>query len=252
MNILGDTLNSIAMEKAGILKKGIPGAVGRMDPSPRGTIERLAEAEGAPLWRVDFEIQYESRGREVRVKTPKSEITLAPSLFGEIQHHNVAVAYAALELSGFSIDPEAVKHGARTAAIPGRFTRIDALDRSWILDGAHNLDSAKVLSELLAEAKIESVACLTGMLQGHDPVDFYMHIAGQVTEFFVTPIDFHRSRDASELNEEIKTMGLQSTAFPSLEAAIEALLRSTPVEQTILVTGSFYLVGEVMRLLQPE
>lgn len=245
MHILGNTLGEIAFEKAGVLKAGIPAVVGKMDREPLDVIRKQADVVGAPLWVVGEDVFFESNGSGVLIETPRSKVEVFPSLFGEIQHHNAAVAYAALELAGAVRDTEAVALGFSTASIPGRFQRLEVGGQEWLFDGAHNFDSAVVLDKLLQQYGKRVGICITGMLQGHEPRQFYQEIIDRVDEFYVVPIDFHRSRTVEEIAEEIRPLGKPVRTFDRLDIAIEAAKREA--EASVLVTGSFFLVGEALR-----
>jgi dihydrofolate synthase/folylpolyglutamate synthase len=250
VQILGNTVEEIAFEKAGILKPGRPGIVGEVSPEVLRVIEARASEVGAPLWRVGFEVRYEVQtSGKVRVTTPQSEILLEPSLFGLVQQHNSAVAYAALELAGAVRNPQAVQLGFSTATIPGRYQRISRRDQEWILDGAHNPDSALVLAEMLVQDRKKDLICLTGMLQGHSPEEFYPTLSRFVREFWVVPVDNPRSMTPPALAAILDSMGLKTRTFESTAAAIEAADCAEDTEG-YLVSGSFYAVGEIMRLLR--
>ncbi len=250
VSILGSTVEEIAFEKAGVLKPGRPGVIGEMVPEARRVIERQADEVGSPIWRAGIEIGYELRPNgKVRVQTAHSQIELEPSLFGAIQHHNAAVAYAALELAGAVRDPEGIQRGFATASIPGRYQRIVRGETEWIFDGAHNPDSANVLAAMLRQDEKRSLVCITGMLQGHDPEEFYPKIAPFVEEFWLVPVDNPRSMTPTELDKTLHGLGLKTRAFDSTAAAIKAADRAE-VTEGYLVSGSFYAVGEIMRLLR--
>ena len=249
MSILGSTLREIAHEKAGIIKLGLPVVVGHLPSEAMTEIERVAEENNAPMWRLGREVLWHSEGHRVRIQTPKSEIEVEPALFGEIQLHNAAVAYAALDAAGAAKNTEQIKTGFKTASLPGRFQRMHIEGQSYILDGAHNEDSAKALAKMLTEAKIRPRLCITGMLNGHEPADFYGHLQEFVDEFLVVPIDFHRSMDPKDLASQMTTLGFNARPFETVRAAIDAA-RFDEETEVVLVCGSFYLVGEIMRLAQ--
>lgn len=251
VSILGNTLKEIAHEKAGIIKPGKPVVVGEMPAEAFDEIERVAQLNGSELWKIGREVQWVAAGNSVQITTPRSSVTVTPSLFGEIQLHNAAVAYAALELAGAVRDPEAIQLGFRHAYIPGRFQRIQYQGKEVICDGAHNADSAKVLAKMLSDAAVKPKVCVTGMLTGHTPEDFYGNFKGLVDEFYVTPIDFHRTMNPADLTESLRSMGFKATQYDDVKAALNAACLVEDTED-ILVCGSFYLVGEVMRLLQSQ
>jgi dihydrofolate synthase / folylpolyglutamate synthase len=251
VNILGNTLKEIAFEKAGILKPGVPGVIGQMDDEARSAIEEYANKIGAPLWRVGYEIQYDKVDAGVRITTPRSELELMPSLFGDIQLHNAALVYAALELAGLATDKQKIRKGVSTAYIPGRFSVIGHEGREVIFDGAHNAESAQVLAKMLTQAGKKDMICVTGMLTGHEPQHFYEALKPFVKHFHVAPVDFPRTRSAGELAHELRVMGCNAFTNENATAALKAAMASS-VDNDILVTGSFYLVGEIMRLVLPK
>ncbi|MEI7578274.1 MAG: folylpolyglutamate synthase/dihydrofolate synthase family protein [Armatimonadota bacterium] len=250
VSILGNTVEEIAFEKAGVLKPGRPAVIGEMAPGPLQVTERQAAEVGASIWRLGIEVRFELLANgKVRVQTPTSEIELEPSLFGAVQHHNAAVAYACLELAGAVRDHAAVQKGFSTAAIPGRYQRLQSRGAEWVFDGAHNPPSAKVLAAMLHQDQKQNLICITGMLQGHDPEEFYPRIAPFVKEFWVIPVDNPRSMTPTELSETLAQLGLKTRTFDSTVAAIEAAGHAEDTEG-YLVSGSFYAVGEIMRLLR--
>ncbi|HLO98691.1 MAG TPA: cyanophycin synthetase, partial [Fimbriimonas sp.] len=198
-SILGNTVGEIALEKAGIIKPGVPVVIGEMPDEARKAIEAVAKEKNAELWRVGYEVVTKSSGNKVFITTPGSSVVVQPSLFGRIQHHNAAVAYSALELSGALVERSKVADGFARASIPGRFQRIG----KFILDGAHNADSAKQLAAMLQQAGEKPKICITGMLTGHKPEEFYCHLRDIVEEFWVVPINFHRAMPPEELVAEL-------------------------------------------------
>lgn len=255
MHILGDTLGKIAYEKAGILKQGVPAVIGEMEDEPLNAIREFAQEIGAPLWVVGKEVTYVSEGAGIQIHTPTSSINVVPSLFGEIQYHNAAVAYAALELAGAVIDTAGVQRGFETATIPGRFQRVLVNTTEWLFDGAHNIDSGVVLRQMLEQNQKPVGFCITSMVYGHETLPFYKQFVDLIDEFVVVPIDFHRAKKVDDLASEISILGKPVSKFKSLQEGINYVMGKTCHytrfdEKSVLVTGSFYLVGESLRVLK--
>ena len=250
-SILGSTLKEIAHEKAGIIKPGKPVVVGQMPPEALKEIERVASELSSPIWRIGKEIQWEKIRIGVNIATPYTTITVEPSLFGDIQLHNAAVAFSVMQLAGALKKNDKVREGFSRAYLPGRFQMVAHGGHTYLLDGAHNPDSANVLAKLLQQAGIKPRICITGMLNGHSAQEFYGQIRDMVEEFYVAPIDFHRSMNPTDLSQDLKSMGISVTSFGSVRSALEAAQEAKQTEP-ILVCGSFYLVGEVMRLLRSK
>jgi dihydrofolate synthase/folylpolyglutamate synthase len=251
VSILGKTLREIAREKAGIIKPGRPVVVGEMPEEAFREIERIAFNCDSPLWRLGYQVQWQKTLNGVLISTPGSTIEVQPSLFGDIQFHNASVAYAALEIAGAIQDSGKVAEGFRKVSLPGRFQRMKVHGKELILDGAHNADSAEALSNMLIQAGVRPQICITGMLTGHTAKEFFEPLRHLVGKCYVCPIDFHRTVNPNDLHDELQKMGFESEVFNSVSAALDAAFQNNDAEN-ILVCGSFYLVGEAMRLLQSQ
>lgn len=244
MSVLGNTLGEIASEKAGIIKPGMPVVVGEVDPEAEAAIQSRADAMEAEVWWFGREIVLEGN----RLQTPgRTYEPLLPGLVGAKQAENMALAVAACERAGAILDASLIPTSVATTRIPGRFERRGRV----ILDGAHNLDSARVLAQSLAEVPRGRLILITGMLQGHEPEPFYRELWDQVDEVIVTPIPFHRSRTAEEVARALNTLNPKKpvATTESVAAAWAVATKRAGQNDLILVTGSFYLVGELGRLL---
>lgn len=248
MEHLGDTLAKIASEKAGILKPGRPAVIGSIaDAGARQAIEARAREVGAPLWRYGLDISVESE----TIFTPGGRYAFQElGLKGEIQRQNAALAVAMIEVGGLMRFADRVSVGLAQTRLPGRFQWVDVRGRRVILDGAHNVDAGRVVAEELRRQGVGDVVLVVGMLTGHDPAPFAAQLQGLVRQAIVTPIDFHRSMPLEQLEPVISKLaptGVASDAASALESALAA----TSPGETIVVTGSFYLVGEVGRAIGP-
>src|ERR1044072_7239328 len=151
-NILGDSVEKIAYEKAGVIKPGVPIVVGLMPPEALAVVQAEAERNAAPLWRYGLEVtvaQDFSDGSIV-VRTPHGEHAgLKLGIKGAMQGHNMALAVAACDAAGATRTLRGLQNGVAQATIPGRFEVRQCRERTIILDGAHNPDAAQVLAESL-------------------------------------------------------------------------------------------------------
>ncbi|MBC8065003.1 MAG: hypothetical protein H7Y17_09245, partial [Chlorobia bacterium] len=259
--------------KAGIIKPGIPVVVGEMPGEALSTILRIAKERGSEAWVFGREIlltvdapgtpTLPSPSRHSRpagggtrsgayvVTTPHgTHAGLVPGLTGVMQPHNMALAVAAMDAAGSTKTLGGLHRGARDAFVPGRMQRVHAEDREWLLDGAHNRESAKALAEsLVASGDADRrIVLLTGMVQGHDPEPLYGELASSVAEVIFAPIDFHRAVQPGQLMELAGGLFAKALAAETLDGAIQAAISATSPDDLILVSGSFYLVGEVGRL----
>jgi dihydrofolate synthase / folylpolyglutamate synthase len=254
-HLLGETHAEIAREKAGVIKPGIPVVVGGMPQAASEVIEAVALERGSPVWRWGREVVARVTGdREYAVETPAGvHEGLYHGLQGALQGHNLALAVAAMDAAGATRTLGGLMRGARSAYAPGRFQRVTLEGRSVILDGAHNTEAAAVLAESLVQhlwtmptsdvkARVKVVA-LVGMVSGHDPEGFARELAPHVDEVHLTPIDFRRTLAPDELapvwRDRVPTRLHESVASAWSEAR-----ESAGPDGIVLVTGSFYLLGE--------
>lgn len=247
--ILGHSLAEIAREKAGIVKKGVPAIVGQMPAEARDEILRVAVEREAPVWLVgrDIEVAEAGPGR-FRIATPASEaVEVRPGLFGKVQGHNAAVAYAAMLASGAGSGPSLLT-GLQKAKAPGRFQRVSYGGTEVVLDGAHNPDAAReLMHSLLALPAAEPTVVVTGMVMGHDPAHFYRELRPALESVHVVPIDFFRAAPPEEVAGAIRPLARRVTVHPKVREGLVAAVAEAGPRGRVLVTGSFYLVGEVAR-----
>ena len=231
--ILGETHVEIAAEKAGIIKPGRPVIVGSMPLEASSVIERTCLERGSACLRI---------GRDF-----PADPGVEPGIRGTMQRHNLALAIAAVEAAGVDLADDVRVRGAKNASAPGRFEVRRVEGRTLILDGAHNFEAAEVLAETLREEfPGQRFALITGMVQGHDPRRFYQPLQPMVTHAFAAPIDFHRALSPEKLCASVDADFRMEPA----DSVEDAIVRAKRTKFPILVTGSFYLVGAVGRLLR--
>lgn len=242
-NILGSTIEEIAAEKAGIIKHGVPLVLGQVPDAAREVILGIAAQKGAPVYEYGRHFAWLSSGT-LTFGDYKWE-NIVPGIPGQVQHHNLALAIAACHLSGGLRQPEHVPAGAKSATIPGRLQEVLYNGQRYLVDGAHNADSAKILAEHLKENFDGPLTFVTGMVQGHDPKPFYKELASFIKVAHVTRIDSPRSMDPQLLQTELDQLGILNVGLSGCEG-----LRGLKDDDPIVVTGSFYLAGEVLRLFR--
>lgn len=245
-HILGDTIAEIATEKAGIIKLGRPVVVGNVPSEAKSVIEERSRETGSRLWRLGEEFNHYGWN----VETPNGYYEdMEPGLTGDIQAHNMALAVAALDMVGAIRDSELLEEGTKNAYLPGRFERIEYKGRTFILDGAHNLDAAQQLIKTLRGwYPFRKLRLLTAQTHGHDVKAFYDVLRPVVRNAYVAKLDFHRTRQPEEV---IELAGFKSaTAHQSTKEALEKCLQDSRKRDTILVTGSLYIVGEIGNLIR--
>jgi dihydrofolate synthase/folylpolyglutamate synthase len=176
---------------------------------------------------------------------------LVPGLFGNKQAQNMALSVAAMDASGAGRTLRGYADGVYRATVPGRFERRSFHGAPFVLDGAHNLDAAKVLAENMREAGLagKRIVLLTGMVAGHEPAEFYRELASLVSSAHIAPLDFHRALAPEELAPRVAASIDSVTTHKNAKDALDATIDDAALDGTVLVTGSFYLVGEIGRLM---
>lgn len=250
-NILGTTPAQIAGEKAGIIKPGVPVVVGEMGKQAGDVIIEAAARLGSEVWLYGADVRLAVRGDAFDVSTPRgAHRKLIPGLTGVAQPHNMALAVAAIDAANALKSEAALAAGVARASLPGRFERRNRDGVEVILDGAHNAEAAKVLRDNLDSFfPCRRIVLVTAMVGGHDPARFFQAIAPRVDRVFVAPLNFHRAIPAESLRETLSTLGLESELAGGVEEAVSRALTAASPDGLVLVTGSFYLVGEAGQCL---
>lgn len=260
---LGSTIETIAAEKAGILKRGVPCVVSQQDASVEDVIRGQAAPLDAPLivWGQDFDA-YEQRGRLVVQKADQLLDLPLPSLFGRHQIVNAGTAVAAaLALDGFVIDERAIEQGLLTARWPARMQRIDAGPLPSLLhpgaelwlDGGHNPAAGAFVAQSLADLEERApkpLYLVVGMLGLKDAAGFLGHFRGLARHVVGVPIPgAHEAPFTPEaLADAARSISFSAEAASSVEAALKRLDALDPGPKRILITGSLYLAGHVLAL----
>jgi dihydrofolate synthase/folylpolyglutamate synthase len=261
MEFLGDTVEKIAYEKAGIFKRGAPAIIGFQSDGAERVLEREARRVGAPAAVAcqDFHVR-EENGRLV-FEDERGLLDLPlPRLAGRHQHQNAATAIAALRAAAPEIPTAAIEVGLIRAEWPARLQRLlrggivdlaPAGAEVW-LDGGHNEDGGRVLAEAMAEFHDRAprpLALICGAQVTKDVRALLRHFAGLAQEVVAVPVEGeHKSWPTPEVAAMAKAEGVPSTAAAdSVEEAL-AILRTRRFDQPprVLIAGSLYLAATVL------
>ncbi len=261
---LGDRVELIAAEKAGIIKQSCPVAVGFQPfDEARDVILATAERLGCPLsvYGQDF-LAYEEHGRMVFQNEDGLIDLPLPRLPGRHQIGNAAAAIEAVTMAGFVIPDKAIEKALTVVDWPARMQRLThgalvdlapAASEIW-LDGGHNPGAGAVIAEAfgdLEECSSRPLYLITGMINTKDPVGYFEAFAGMARHVFTVPIP---SSDAGIPNDVLaaaaEKAGLSAEPVHSVANALKLLRTvSAPDDMPprILIGGSLYLAGEVLR-----
>lgn len=268
-HILGDTLDKIAREKAGIIKPGIPVlTIPQQKPLILEAIKDVASRVGAPLAVVgqqslEFSSRYETNAKlgshlRISLSTPRVQFEhVAVPLKGEHQAMNCGLALAILDRlkeREVPITERAAASGLAKTPNPGRLEQIYSQPRI-VVDGAHNPESIHALMKSLgAHVKYDSLIVIFGCANDKDVAGMLARLGtGADKIIFTRAADNPRAADPRELHRRFsETPGKMSQVAPSLKEAINIAAKAAQRDDLICITGSFYLAGEAKALLEEK
>jgi dihydrofolate synthase/folylpolyglutamate synthase len=265
MNLLGKTLDSIAKEKAGIIKKGIPVITVPQEPLAMKEIKKQANVMKAPLLvtgkDIDFSYRFESSreyGPHTRIclTTPTSKFEhLRVPLPGEHQAMNCGLAIAmldALKAGGYKIDDAKAVEGLKEIKMPGRMEIVHN-DPRVLIDGAHNAASIRALVQAIGQhVPYDSMVVIFGCGQDKDVRGMLEQLQYGADKVIFTRSNSPKAvypQELADMYTEICGKMCQ-TAF-SLKEALRIAQSAIGKEDLICITGSFYLVGQARIMYLP-
>ena len=235
MQFLGDTLEKIAAEKAGIIKPGIPVVVGEAEGGVREVFRRKAEEGRSSIAFADHGIP----------------LPYAIGLHGAHQERNARTARAALHglrERGWSIDEDSIAKGfSKVVANTGLRGRWEVIgqDPLTIADVAHNVDGMGVVNALLASTGFNRLRIVLGMVNDKD-IDAVLRLLPKGARYHFCKADIPRGLDADALRMKGELFGLWGTSHGSVREALAAAREAAAEHDLVLVTGSVFVVAEAL------
>ena len=242
VQFLGDTIEEIAFEKAGILKPGVDCVVAPQTPEAMWVIARRADQIGAKLFRAD-----------------KNDFDLpAPGLAGDHQIGNAAQAYACIRrLAELGVGDQAIRDGIANARWPARLqhlTRgelVEKLPAAWELwlDGGHNLSAARALADFADSRNDIPLHLIAGMLNNRDAVEFLRILSPKASSIQIVPIPGEEnSHDQEAVAQAARAAGIDAHSAVDVGTAIGELADRDRLPARVLICGSLYLAGAVLAM----
>ncbi len=238
---LGPTLASIAAEKAGVIKPGIPVVCGPLPAEALGVIADVCTAQGATLIRTDTDAVLAARVASLHVALP-----------GEHQKANAAVALALLDAinrdltRGVRVDEEAMRAGVTTATWPGRLETFETPHGPVLLDAAHNPAGARALASYLHAVAPGGVTLVFGVMRDKAAAEMLAALAPAAASIVCTTPPTPRALPAEELAALARGMGLRAEA---VSEPSQAIARASAEGRLVVVAGSIFLIGPVREWL---
>ncbi len=254
MEFLGADLTAIAAEKAGIIKPGVPCVVAEQATAAGNVIHAKADELGAPLYMCGWEWSYSVTREGFTLHAREDHLLPAPSLAGEHQYGNAATAAitAMLLRSHLPVADSAIAAGIKQAIWPARLQTlrqgmlVDAWRGSVVLDGGHNVAAAHELAAWM-HAQSHPVSLLVGMMKRKDAYAFFHALAPHVQAVACITVEHQPdAMPAQQLAQEALNAGIHHVVVGDTLAQAVADLRAHG-EGVLLVTGSLYLAGELLK-----
>jgi dihydrofolate synthase/folylpolyglutamate synthase len=252
--ILGDTVEAIAYEKAGIIKHGSTVISGCRDKSANAVISQAAKERGAEFCEADYSLlTVKESNLEGTVFDYKTFKEIKISLLGSYQPRNAAIVLECVSLlreAGYTISDDALREGMNSARWHARF-EIISKDPRVIFDGAHNPEGIEAATESIkAYLGGERVYLISGVLRDKD----YTRIAETVSEvvmraYTITPQN-PRALSAEEYSEVLRRFGVEAITVGDIEAAVRLALKDARADgATLVCLGSLYTYGEIIKYI---
>ena len=253
-DVLGSTVEEIALTKAGIFKTGCDAVVYRGAPSVEAVFEEVCQKKNIPLTKANFEgLRLVSHGLTGQVFDCGDRKGLELPLLGDHQLHNAAVVLSIMDrliARGWEITEENIREGMAQVSWPGRFD-VMRNDPLFIIDGGHNPQCIEALvkniEDYLADRK---VIVLTGVLADKDYADMYKPVMPLVEEFVCITPPNPRKLDAGLLAQYLQEKGAKATPCQSIVEGVRTAMEKAGKDGVVLCFGSLYSIGSIRDALE--
>ena len=253
VGFLGDTLEKIAYEKAGIIKPDTPVVIGETLPETRIVFETKAKEENAPLIFAEERMQVKfngySEGKMLVETADKMQYKIG--LSGLYQLKNLATTLTTIEQLrslNFNISDAAIRVGVE------RVTEITGLQGRWqqlqsaplvICDTGHNVAGIEFVVEQLLSQQYKTLHIVIGMVNDKD-VKAVLALLLIDAVYYFTQANIARALPAEELFQQSQSFGLKGQVFPTVKDAVNAAIKDAQVDDFVFIGGSNFVVGEAL------
>ncbi len=258
--ILGDTVDLIAAEKAGIIKQGVPVVTAPQVPAALDVLIRVASERGARLVRVGDDVQWQEResgldGQSFDISGSLDVYNIQTSLIGGFQQENAATATAAVETlaeGGVAVSTRGIVDGLAAVKWPGRLQVLPNQGAMVVVDGAHNPDSMhRLVSEVERYFEFDRLYLVFGATAGHSAQGMLMALARLSP--IVIPVQSRHPKAAAvnSIVTTVREVGLHVEEGPNaVGAAVRRAVGEAGERDLVLATGSISVVAEVIEEIE--
>jgi len=257
MDLLGNTLQKIAFEKAGIIKPGIPVVIGEEQTEIKNVFLESAEENGSPVyfasqkrfpgeWRAEGQLLYVQL-TEVHNNNKKNFLLDLPGLYQLKNIVTVAEVVSVLNQKGFNIPDTAMQQGLKQVKfLTGLHGRWDILHENPLIvtDVGHNEEGMKAIAKQIENTSHEELHIIIGMVKDK-AIENILRPLPKMANYYFTRAQIPRALPETDLAEKAEKLGLRGSCFPNVKQALEAAVLRANSKDLILVCGSVFLAGEV-------
>lgn len=260
-NILGNTLEEIAGEKAGIIKNGVPVLVYNQSDSVLNVIKKVAYEKNSKVYVADFEkCQYiktvEEKNGVYQVVKIDNDFDIKLSLLGEHQIKNAYLAIKAAkimsEVEHISISSDDIIKALYKVKWIGRFELL-ANNPKVVIDGAHNIDGIRQLRRNVEKYfKYKKVNLILGILADKDVEEMVKEITPIASKVYAVTPHSDRAQLADELKKSIIKYNSNCESFNDYELALNEALKDSDKDDLVLISGSLYMIGDMRKIIRKK
>lgn len=258
--LLGDSLEKIAGEKAGIIKEGVAAVVGTSQPETNGVFIEKAGLAGAPLFFADKEYLAEysllsTDSKQVfQIRTPAGLVypDLKIDLLGTYQRKNLPAVLKTCDLlveKGWSIQRDNIYEGLSAISgltgLKGRWQVIGA-NPMIVCDTGHNTDGMKAILEQINQTAFRNLHMILGFVNDKD-ISGMLKLLPRKCTYYFTKADLPRAFDETILTDKGREIGLEGKSYSSTTEAFNAARRNAGVNDLIFIGGSTFVVAEILQ-----
>jgi dihydrofolate synthase/folylpolyglutamate synthase len=256
MDILGNTLDKIAFEKAGIIKPSIPAVIGESTPETKPVFEKKAKETGSPLYFAEekFEIistDYELDYLEIETadKESQEKNSFQLDLSGLYQQKNLLTVLTAVELlkNNFSLDKEKIRSAlSKVKLLTGLHGRWEIIHQkpTVALDVAHNEDGIRQLIQQIDQSKFDQLHIVFGMVKDKD-IEKVLCQLPKHAKYYFTKAQIPRALPEDKLQQKALHHQLAGQTFRDVNKALKSAISHSKENDLVIVCGSVFVVGEV-------
>jgi len=257
MNMLGNTLEEIAWEKAGIIKQSIPVVIGEKNVATQNVFMRAAEQNGSAIYFAEDKYvveDYELSPDRISVAVLNREADIITKydldLPGIYQLKNILTILRATDLvQDFKLAESNIQHALKNVKdLTGLHGRWEIIHRNptVVLEVAHNKDGVGQMFEHIRQLSFDKLRIVMGMVKDKD-VNQVLSLFPTSAMYYFTQANIPRALDAADLRSMAKTFSLDGETYPDVNQALKIAISESSINDLIVVCGSIFLVAEVER-----